>query len=220
MKNITLISKRSPSSLVFSHSVNVWLAIKLLHWGIYNSPRVAPLSYVRRSKYDYGIKQFKVNWFQLFLLRKISLSTRIRKLLIGGFRKKRNRGNTSTGARPELFDTWSWQPNDRKWFWLDGIESCCVRVEGSSKSICVSSLPADVCGEATVSGVSFLHLSSFFASTQARGKWTLQSEGADWPVSCIYKKTMPKENYAVFEPIAWMPWPVFTLRRFFVQFLL
>ena len=37
----------------------------------------------------------------------------------------------------ELFDTWSWQPNDRKWFWLDGIESCCVRVEGSSKSICV-----------------------------------------------------------------------------------
>ena len=37
----------------------------------------------------------------------------------------------------ELFDTWSWQPNDRKWFWLDGIESCCVGVEGSSKSICV-----------------------------------------------------------------------------------
>ena len=37
----------------------------------------------------------------------------------------------------ELFDTWSWQPNDRKWFWLDGIESCCVRGEGSSKSICV-----------------------------------------------------------------------------------
>ena len=60
--------------------------------------------------------------------------------------KKRNRSNTSTGARPdrklrfilgELFDTWSWQPNDRKWFWLDGIESCCVGVEGSSKSICV-----------------------------------------------------------------------------------
>ena len=72
--------------------------------------------------------------------------TSIRKLLIGGFRKKRNRSNTSTGARPdrkvrfilgELFDTWSWQPNDRKWFWLDGIESCCVGVEGSSKSICV-----------------------------------------------------------------------------------
>ena len=21
-----------------------------------------------------------------------------------------------------FFDTWSWQPNDRKWFWLDGIE--------------------------------------------------------------------------------------------------
>ena len=38
----------------------------------------------------------------------------------------------------ELFDTWSWQPNDRKWFWLDGIESCCVGVEGSSKSICVT----------------------------------------------------------------------------------
>ena len=72
MKNITLIFKRSPSSLVFSHSVNVWLAIKLLHWGIYNSPRVAPLSYVRRSKYDYGIKHFKVNWFQLFLLRKMN----------------------------------------------------------------------------------------------------------------------------------------------------
>ena len=32
---------------------------------------------------------------------------------------------------------WSWQPNDRMWFWLDGIESCCVGVEGSSKSICV-----------------------------------------------------------------------------------
>ena len=40
--------------------------------------------------------------------------TRIRKLLIGGFRKKRNRSNTSTGTRPdrkvrfilgELFDT-------------------------------------------------------------------------------------------------------------------
>ena len=72
MKNITLIFKRSPSSLVFSYSVNVWLAIKLLHWGIYNSPRVAPLSYLRRSKYDYGIKQFKVNWFQLFLLRKMN----------------------------------------------------------------------------------------------------------------------------------------------------
>ena len=62
------------------------------------------------------------------------------------FQEKRNRSNTSTGARPdrmvrfilgELFDTWSWQPNDRKWFWLDGIESCCVGVEGSSKSICV-----------------------------------------------------------------------------------
>ena len=72
--------------------------------------------------------------------------TSIRKPLIGGFRKKRNRSSTSTGARPdrkvrfilgELFDTWSWQPNDRKWFWLDGIESCCVGVEGSSKSICV-----------------------------------------------------------------------------------
>ena len=37
----------------------------------------------------------------------------------------------------ELFDTWIWQPNDRKWFWLDGIESSCVGVEGSSKSICV-----------------------------------------------------------------------------------
>ena len=37
----------------------------------------------------------------------------------------------------ELFDTWIWQPNDQKWFWLDGIESCCVGVEGSSKSICV-----------------------------------------------------------------------------------
>ena len=37
----------------------------------------------------------------------------------------------------ELFDTWSWQPNDRMWFWLDGFESCCVGVEGSSKSICV-----------------------------------------------------------------------------------
>ena len=72
MKNITLIFKRSPSSLVFSHSVNVWLAIKLLHWGIYNSPRVAPLSYVRRLKHDYGIKQFKVNCFQLFLLRKMN----------------------------------------------------------------------------------------------------------------------------------------------------
>ena len=73
-------------------------------------------------------------------------STSIRKLLIGGFRKKRNRSNTSTGARPdrkvrfilgELFDTWSWQPNDWNWFRLDGIESCCVEVEGSSKSICV-----------------------------------------------------------------------------------
>ena len=31
----------------------------------------------------------------------------------------------------------NWQPNDRKWFWLDGIESCCVGVEGSSKSMCV-----------------------------------------------------------------------------------
>ena len=37
----------------------------------------------------------------------------------------------------ELFDTWSWQPNDRMWFWLDGCESCCVGVEDSSKSICV-----------------------------------------------------------------------------------
>ena len=76
--------------------------------------------------------------------------TSIRNFLIGGFRKKRNRSNTSTGARPdqrphrkvrfilgELYDTWSWQPNGRKWFWLDGIESCCVGVEGSSKSICV-----------------------------------------------------------------------------------
>lgn len=72
MKNITLIFKHSPSALVFSYSVKVWLAIKLLHWGIYNSPRVAPLSYVRRSKYDYRIKQFKVNWFQLFLLRKMN----------------------------------------------------------------------------------------------------------------------------------------------------
>ena len=60
--------------------------------------------------------------------------------------KRRNSSNTSTGARPdgkvrfilgELFDTWIWEPNDRKWFWLDGIESCCVGVEGSSKSICV-----------------------------------------------------------------------------------
>lgn len=72
MKNIKLIFKRLSSSLVFSYSVNVWLAIKLLHWGIYNSSRVAPLSHIRRSKYDYGIKQFKVNWFQLFLLRKMN----------------------------------------------------------------------------------------------------------------------------------------------------
>ena len=47
MKNITLIFKHSPSALVFSYSVNVWLAIKLLHWEIYNSLRVAPLSHVR-----------------------------------------------------------------------------------------------------------------------------------------------------------------------------
>lgn len=72
MKNIKLIFKRLSSSLVFSYSVNVWLAIKLLHWGIYNSSRVAPLSHIRRSKYDYGIKQFKVDWFQLFLLRKMN----------------------------------------------------------------------------------------------------------------------------------------------------
>ena len=60
--------------------------------------------------------------------------------------RKINRSNTRTGARPdrkarfilgELFDTWSWQPNERKWLWLDGIESCCVGVEGSSKSIWV-----------------------------------------------------------------------------------
>ena len=72
--------------------------------------------------------------------------TCIRKLLIEGFREKRNRNNANTGARPdrkvrfilgELFDKWSCKPNDRKWFWLDGIESCCVGVEGSSKSICV-----------------------------------------------------------------------------------
>ena len=72
--------------------------------------------------------------------------TSIQKLLIGGFKKKRNRSHTSTGARPDqkvrfilgqLFDTWSWQPNDRKLFWLDGIESYCVGVEGSSKSISV-----------------------------------------------------------------------------------
>ena len=37
----------------------------------------------------------------------------------------------------ELFDTWSWQLNERKLFWLYGIESCCVGVEGSSKNICV-----------------------------------------------------------------------------------
>ena len=58
----------------------------------------------------------------------------------------RNHSNTSTGARPdrkvrfilgERFDMWSWQPNDQKWFWLDGIESCCVGVEGSGESICV-----------------------------------------------------------------------------------
>ena len=46
MKNITLIFKHSPSALVFSYSVNVWRAIKLLHWGIYNSPRVCT-SFVR-----------------------------------------------------------------------------------------------------------------------------------------------------------------------------
>ena len=37
----------------------------------------------------------------------------------------------------ELFGTWGWQPNDRMWCWLDVFESCCVGVEGSSKSICV-----------------------------------------------------------------------------------
>ena len=66
------------------------------------------------------------------------------KTLLGGFRTKRNRSNT--GARPdrkvrfilgELFDTWRRQPSGRKWFWLDGIESCCVGVEGSGdKHLC------------------------------------------------------------------------------------
>ena len=37
----------------------------------------------------------------------------------------------------ELLETWRWQRNDRKWFLLDGIESCLVGVKGSSKSICV-----------------------------------------------------------------------------------
>ena len=88
--------------------------------------------------------------------------------------KKRNRSNTSTGARPdrklrfilgELFDTWSWQPNDRKWFWLDGIESCCVGRKAPVK--------------ASVSGVSLLHLSPFFASIFAlfpRKLWLLSLE--------------------------------------------
>ena len=82
----------------------------------------------------------------LFLKNSRYSITIIRKLLIGGLRKKRNRSNTSTGGWPdrkvrfilgELFDTWSWQPNDRKWFWFDGIESCRVGVEGFSKSIWV-----------------------------------------------------------------------------------
>ena len=97
------------------------------------------------------------------------------KTLLGGFRTKRNRSNT--GARPdrkvrfilgELFDTWRRQPNGRKWFWLDGIESCCVGVEGSGdKHLC----------QAFLSPGSLLQLSLFFASifpqetpdTQARG---------------------------------------------------
>ena len=82
------------------------------------------------------------------------------KLLIGGFRKKWNRSNTSTGARPdrkvrfilgELFDMWSWQPNDRKRFWVDGIESCCVGVRWAPV-------------KASMSGVSLLQLSPFLAS--------------------------------------------------------
>ena len=73
--------------------------------------------------------------------------------------KKRNRSNTSTGARPdrkvrfilgELFDTWSWQPNDRMWFWLDGFESCCVGWKAPVK--------------ASVSGISLLQLSPIFPS--------------------------------------------------------
>ena len=72
--------------------------------------------------------------------------------------KRRNRSNTSIGARPdgkvrfilgELFDTWSWQPSDRKWFWLDGI----VFVWGWKAPV-----------KASVSGVSLLQLSPFFAS--------------------------------------------------------
>ena len=47
MKNITLNFKHSSSALIFSYSVNVWLAIKLLHWGIYNSPCKTCTSFVR-----------------------------------------------------------------------------------------------------------------------------------------------------------------------------
>lgn len=47
MKNITLNFKHSSSALIFSYSVNVWLAIKLLHWGIYNSPCKTCTSFAR-----------------------------------------------------------------------------------------------------------------------------------------------------------------------------
>ena len=76
--------------------------------------------------------------------------------------KRRNSSNTSTGAWPdgkvrfilgELFDTWTWQANDLKWLLLDGIESCCVGVEGSGPV------------KASVSGVSLLQFSPFFTST-------------------------------------------------------
>ena len=89
------------------------------------------------------------------------------------------KSNTSTGARPdrkvrfilgEPFDRWSWQPNDRMWFWLDGIESCCGGVEGSSKRICVRRF--------SPSALSFFrfHLSPFppeTPDTQATTSWVL-----------------------------------------------
>ena len=72
----------------------------------------------------------------------------------------------------ELFDTWSWQPNDRKWFWLDDIESCCVGVEGSSKSICVRRFSPSALS------LSCFHLSPFHRCVNKRNrgrswKWKL-----------------------------------------------
>ena len=69
--------------------------------------------------------------------------TSIRKILIGGFMKKANRSNTSTGPRPdrkmrfilgELFDTWSYNPMTGSDFdWMVSNHA----VWGSCKSICI-----------------------------------------------------------------------------------